>query len=96
MLDYLTMLHVAVKRTDVAADIQLLLDHGADKSIRDNDGKRAFDLTRRSLKDIRALLKWVAFAVLYAVMSVAGMLIKHFGKHHGAGQDLNYAPSFSK
>ncbi|MFF2322768.1 ankyrin repeat domain-containing protein [Agrobacterium sp. NPDC058088] len=52
-----TMLHVAVEHTDVAADIQLLLDRGADKSIRDNDGKRAFDLTRRSLKDIRALLK---------------------------------------
>lgn len=52
-----TMLHVAIERTDVAADIQLLLDRGADKSIRDNDGTRAFDLTRRSLKDIRALLK---------------------------------------
>jgi len=52
-----TMLHVAVDRTDVPADIKLLLDRGADKSIRDNDGKRAFDLTRRSLKDIRALLQ---------------------------------------
>lgn len=52
-----TMLHVAVDRTDVAADIKMLLDRGADKSIRDNDGKRAFDLTRRSLKDIRALLQ---------------------------------------
>ncbi|MBW6425347.1 hypothetical protein KX729_28350 [Rhizobium sp. XQZ8] len=52
-----TMLHVAVGRTDVAADIKLLLDRGADKSIRDKDGKRASDLTRRSQKDIRTLLK---------------------------------------
>lgn len=51
-----TLLHKAAERIDTTADIALLLARGADRSIRDNDGKRPFDLVPKSLKEIRALL----------------------------------------
>jgi ankyrin repeat protein len=51
-----TMLHKAAERTEVAADITLLLDRGADRSIRDREDKRPVDLVPESLKEIRALL----------------------------------------
>ena len=51
-----TMLHIAVQATETPADIALLLERGADRTIRDKNGKRAVDLVPRSLKEIRALL----------------------------------------
>lgn len=51
-----TMLHVAAERTQTVEDIALLLDRGADKSIRDRQGRRPVDLVPRSLKEIRSLL----------------------------------------
>lgn len=51
-----TLLHKAAERATTAADIALLLDRGADRSIRDHEGKRPFDLVPKSLKEIRALL----------------------------------------
>lgn len=52
-----TALHIAVEGTETAADIALLLERGADKTLRDLNGKRPFDLVRKSLKEIRQLLK---------------------------------------
>ena len=51
-----TVLHVAAKCMDNPADIQLLLDRGADRTIRDGQGRRPKDLVRRSLREMRALL----------------------------------------
>ncbi len=51
-----TMLHVAATRMENPADIQLLLDRGADRGVRDAKGKRPKDLVGRSLKGVRALL----------------------------------------
>ncbi len=51
-----TMLHVAATRMDNPADIQLLLDRGADRRVRDAQGKRPKDLAYRSLTQVRALL----------------------------------------
>lgn len=51
-----TMLHKAAERTEVAADITLLLDRGADRSIRDREGKRPVDLVPESMEEIRVLL----------------------------------------
>lgn len=52
-----TALHIAAESTEEAADIALLLERGADKTVRDKSGKRPFDLVRKSLKDMRQLLK---------------------------------------
>ncbi len=51
-----TVLHVAAERMDNPADFQLLLDRGANRMIRDGQGKRPKDLVRRSLREVRALL----------------------------------------
>ena len=51
-----TMLHVAVKRTQAVEDIALLLERGADTSVRDRQGQRAVDLVPRSRKELRRLL----------------------------------------
>ena len=51
-----TVLHVAAIRIENPADVQLLLDRGADRTIRDAQGRRPQDLVRQSLKDVRALL----------------------------------------
>jgi len=50
------MLHVAVKRTQAVKDIALLLDRGADKSVRNGQGRRSVDLVPRSLKELRRVL----------------------------------------
>ena len=52
-----TMLHRMAERVDEPKDIALYLASGADKSIKDKLGKRAFDLAPKSLKDVRAVLK---------------------------------------
>lgn len=52
-----TMLHRMAVRVDNPADVALYLASGADRSIKDKDGKRAYDLVPKSLKDVRALLK---------------------------------------
>ncbi len=52
-----TMLHRMAERVDEPKDIALYLASGADKSITDTSGKRAFDLAPKSLKAVRALLK---------------------------------------
>ncbi|TWT11552.1 hypothetical protein FQU96_13825 [Reyranella sp. CPCC 100927] len=52
-----TMLHIAAERIETPADVQLLLDRGADKTVKDTAGKRPVDLVPRSLKDVRALLR---------------------------------------
>ncbi len=55
-----TMLHIAAERENhdsAAANFELLIAHGADKSIKDASGKRAFDLAARSLKKVREVLK---------------------------------------
>jgi ankyrin repeat protein/cell wall assembly regulator SMI1 len=51
-----TMLHKAAERTEVVDDIALLLDRGADRLVRDKDGKRPVDLVPGSLDEIRSLL----------------------------------------
>jgi ankyrin repeat protein len=53
-----TALHLAAERAESTspADYQLLLDRGADKSITDKAGQRAFDLVPKSKKEARALL----------------------------------------
>lgn len=51
-----TLLHVAAEQVQTPADISLLLERGADKTVRDKTGKRPVDLVPKSLKDIRALL----------------------------------------
>lgn len=55
-----TLLHIAAAREgygENASNYQLLIASGADKSIKDKVGQRAFDLVPKSLKDVRALLK---------------------------------------
>ncbi|MDD7972715.1 SMI1/KNR4 family protein [Roseinatronobacter alkalisoli] len=51
-----TMLHVAAERTQTVEDIALLLDRGADKSVRDRRGRHPVDLVPGSLQEIRNLL----------------------------------------
>ena len=51
-----TVLHLAAERTENPADIQLLLDRGADRSICDGGGNSPKDLVRRSLREVRAVL----------------------------------------
>ncbi len=52
-----TMLHRFAERVEEPADIALYLTSGADKSVKDKAGKRAYDLVPKSLKDVRAVLK---------------------------------------
>lgn len=52
-----TMLHRMAERADEPADIALYLASGADKSIKDKSGKRAYDLVPKSLKAVREVLK---------------------------------------
>ena len=42
-----TALHYAVMRGDNPAKVRLLLDHGADKTIRNRDGETALDWARK-------------------------------------------------
>lgn len=51
-----TVLHVAAERMGDPADLQLLLDRGANRMVRDAQGKRPKDLGRRSSRGLRALL----------------------------------------
>ncbi len=51
-----TMLHVAAESATSPKDIALLLDRGANKTIRDKEGNRPVDLVAPSLEDIRKLL----------------------------------------
>jgi ankyrin repeat protein len=55
-----TLLHFAAAREtydEFAPNYELLIANGADKSIKDKTGKRAFDLTAKSLTKVRAVLK---------------------------------------
>lgn len=52
-----TMLHRMAERINEARDIAFYLASGADKTIKDKSGKRAFDLVPKSLKPVRELLK---------------------------------------
>lgn len=52
-----TMLHRMAERVDEPKDIALYLASGADKSIKDETGKRPFNLVPKSLKAVRELLK---------------------------------------
>lgn len=55
-----TMLHLAAARESYAQsgpNYRILIANGADTSIRNNDGKRAFDLVAKSLKPVRAVLQ---------------------------------------
>lgn len=55
-----TMLHLAAVREsydEYAPSYELLIASGADKSIKDSNGQRAFDLAAKSLKQVRAVLK---------------------------------------
>jgi ankyrin repeat protein len=55
-----TMLHYAAEQEgydDAGPNYELVMARGADKHIKDNDGKRPFDLVAKSLKDVRNLLK---------------------------------------
>lgn len=52
-----TVLHAAVPYATAPEDIQLLLDRGADRTIRDSNGERAVDLVSRSHKEIRSVLR---------------------------------------
>jgi ankyrin repeat protein len=55
-----TLLHLAAARASYdgsAPDFELLIAHGADKSIKDKAGKRAFDLAAKSLEAIRSVLQ---------------------------------------
>lgn len=51
-----TVLRLAAPDAVDAAAIRLLLDRGADRTLRDADGKRALDLVPRLKKDLRAAL----------------------------------------
>ncbi len=51
-----TVLHIAAPDAIDAASIELLLKRGADRSLKNSDGKRAVDLIPRSRKDLRAPL----------------------------------------
>lgn len=65
-------LHSAVQKghTDV---VQLLLERGADTTIRDNSGKTALDLTARA--DIRSLLEGRAVATTFSSSLPGGHLL---------------------
>jgi hypothetical protein len=52
-----TMLHRMADRVDEPKDFALYLASGADKSIKDKTGKRAYDLVPESLTDVRSLLR---------------------------------------
>ncbi|MEZ5850060.1 MAG: ankyrin repeat domain-containing protein [Hyphomicrobiaceae bacterium] len=55
-----TILHYATEKesnADAAPNYELLLARGADRSVKDNDGKRAVDLLAKSLKQVRAVLQ---------------------------------------
>jgi hypothetical protein len=55
-----TLLHLAAAREgydETPANYELLLANGADKSIKDKNGKRAFDLAAKSLTKVRAVLE---------------------------------------
>lgn len=55
-----TILHYAAENesnVEATPNYELLLTRGADKSIKDNDGKRAVDLVAKSLKKVRAMLQ---------------------------------------
>lgn len=55
-----TMLHLIAARADydgAAVNMELLIAHGADKTMKDNAGRRAFDLAAKSLEKIRAVLR---------------------------------------
>jgi ankyrin repeat protein len=55
-----TLLHLAAAREDYdesGPNFELLIANGADKSIKDKRGKRAFDLVAKSLKKVRAVLQ---------------------------------------
>ncbi|MAM08875.1 MAG: hypothetical protein CML23_00125 [Rhizobiaceae bacterium] len=55
-----TMLHYAVENEsyeDSVPNYEIVLARGADKNIRDDDGKRPFDLVAKSLKKVRAVLR---------------------------------------
>jgi ankyrin repeat protein len=55
-----TLLHLAAARESYdenGPNFALLLANGADKSIKDKNGKRAFDLVAKSLMKVRAVLK---------------------------------------
>lgn len=54
-----TMLHAAVSQASDPEDIRLLLDRGADATIRDKGDKRPIDLVSRSQKEIHSILKIV-------------------------------------
>ncbi|WP_139163694.1 ankyrin repeat domain-containing protein [Afifella marina] len=51
-----TVLHIAAPNAIDAASIEILLERGADKSLRDANGKRALDLIPRSRQDLRGAL----------------------------------------
>lgn len=51
-----TVLHIAAPNAIDAASIELLLDRGADPTVRDANGKRALDLIPRSKKELRGAL----------------------------------------
>lgn len=55
-----TMLHLAAAREDYdesGPNFELLIANGADKSINDKTGRRAFDMVAKSLEKVRAVLK---------------------------------------
>ena len=55
-----TVLHLAASRTSYdgsSPDFEWLLAQGADKTIKDNKGKRAFHLVAKSLKAVRQVLR---------------------------------------
>ncbi len=51
-----TILHMAAPDVFDAASLEILLDRGADRNLRDANGKRAIDLIPRSRKDLRSVL----------------------------------------
>lgn len=54
------MLHYAAEKEaydENATNYAALLTHGADKTIRDNEGKRAVDLLANSLTKVRVMLQ---------------------------------------
>lgn len=55
-----TMLHYVAERSSDESDapsVELLIASGADKTIRDKQGKRAFDLAAKSLNNVRTVLR---------------------------------------
>lgn len=52
-----TPLHLAAERASRAVELQLLLDRGSDKSIRNKAGKRPVDLVAREETELKALLQ---------------------------------------